>query len=322
MKYLVMECHEGYAVLMREDAVFVKAADLHYEVGQTVTDPVLMKNKTSFVTRNIVMKVAAIAACLTFAVFSGYRFYSRNMTDTIVISTQAAEIEIHVNKSGSVVALTSDSSQGKEIIKQYKDQNIRLKDSADVANELLAIQIKSGYISIGDTIDISVDTENSTDNDSYRSQIENEIAKLDLKLGGAVPEEVPPLPEKEDALTKKHEPDKKPDEGAAPEPPKPVEKDESPAAVTEAPVHEPQAEKPAPPSDPPAQPDVPGEPPAPAAPERPEEHPEPDKPAEPKVPEAPPHKEEVPAPEVKHDDRPDGPIKPAEPPEHIIPAPQ
>ena len=43
MSYLVMECHPGYAVLLDEEGRFLKAANLRYEIGQTVYDPVLMK---------------------------------------------------------------------------------------------------------------------------------------------------------------------------------------------------------------------------------------------------------------------------------------
>ena len=43
MSYLVMECHPGYAVLLDEEGRFLKAANLRYETGQTVYDPVLMK---------------------------------------------------------------------------------------------------------------------------------------------------------------------------------------------------------------------------------------------------------------------------------------
>ena len=44
MSYLVMECHPGYAVLLDEEGRFLKAANLRYEIGQTVYDPVLMKD--------------------------------------------------------------------------------------------------------------------------------------------------------------------------------------------------------------------------------------------------------------------------------------
>lgn len=45
MNYLVMECHPGYAILLDEEGRFLKAANLHYKVGQTVRDPVLMRTE-------------------------------------------------------------------------------------------------------------------------------------------------------------------------------------------------------------------------------------------------------------------------------------
>lgn len=47
MKYLVMECHNSYAILLDETGQFVKAANRHYSVGQTVTAPVLMREANS-----------------------------------------------------------------------------------------------------------------------------------------------------------------------------------------------------------------------------------------------------------------------------------
>ena len=43
MSYLVMECRRSYAVLLDQEGRFVKAANLRYEVGQTVLDPVLLE---------------------------------------------------------------------------------------------------------------------------------------------------------------------------------------------------------------------------------------------------------------------------------------
>lgn len=281
MKYLVMECKEGYAVLMGEDSTFVKAADLHYKVGQTVTDPVLTVNESkSFqVYRRTLVKIAAAAACIVLTVSSGYRYYSRNMTDTIVISSQAAEIELHLNKNGSVIALTSETPEGREIIKQYEKQNIKLKDTADVANELLAIQIKSGYISSGDTIDVSADADNSQDCGSYLDGIESEIIKLDLKVKGTAPENAPKPPEKESAPPQK-------EENAAPEKPEPKDKKEETPAP-EPPEHGDKPEPPAPPTVPEDKPEPPAAPPETSdKPEPPAAPPEaPDKPEPPAAPE-------------------------------------
>ena len=57
MKYLVMECHAGYAVLMDEASRFVRAANLHYEIGQTVTDPVLMTETQPRIRRSTVIRI-------------------------------------------------------------------------------------------------------------------------------------------------------------------------------------------------------------------------------------------------------------------------
>lgn len=43
MKYLVMECHLGYAVVLDEKGEFIKVANMHYEVGQTVYDVIKMQ---------------------------------------------------------------------------------------------------------------------------------------------------------------------------------------------------------------------------------------------------------------------------------------
>ena len=79
MKYIVMECHKGYAVLMDEESRYMKAANLRYVVGQTVTTPVLMEfsageeRRISF----YVTRFAAAAACLALAVSAGSFYYTR-----------------------------------------------------------------------------------------------------------------------------------------------------------------------------------------------------------------------------------------------------
>ena len=42
MKYIVMECHFSYAILLDEEGRFLKAAYRGYQVGQSVYDPVLV----------------------------------------------------------------------------------------------------------------------------------------------------------------------------------------------------------------------------------------------------------------------------------------
>ena len=43
MKYLVMECHLSYAVVLDEEGRFLRVANRHYKVGQMVTNIIEMQ---------------------------------------------------------------------------------------------------------------------------------------------------------------------------------------------------------------------------------------------------------------------------------------
>ena len=45
MKYMVMECHLSYAVVLDENGSFLKVANMRYEVGQTVENVVEMASE-------------------------------------------------------------------------------------------------------------------------------------------------------------------------------------------------------------------------------------------------------------------------------------
>ncbi|HPY83894.1 MAG TPA: hypothetical protein PLS20_02485 [Ruminococcus flavefaciens] len=202
MKYIVMECHEGYAVLMDEESSFVHAANLHYEVGQTVTDPVIMgSEKEQTVNRNnIVMKrIAAAAACAILICAGGVHYYSMNYKthSTIMISSEA-EISMILNKKGEVISLESSSQKGKELLKEY---NGKSKDSSTVANELLELEISKGIISNGDTVELFISTDDPSDYNKYSDELKKNLSELDIKVNvkeksAAIPaiKETPPVP--------------------------------------------------------------------------------------------------------------------------------
>ena len=98
MKYMVMEIHNGYAVLMGEDSSFAFSANMGYKVGQTVSDPILMEKKEPRTSRNIIIKVAAAAACLAIACCTGYHLYSVNYkTSSTLIVSASAEVKLYIN---------------------------------------------------------------------------------------------------------------------------------------------------------------------------------------------------------------------------------
>lgn len=301
MKYIVMECNKGYAVLMDEESRFVKAADLSYEVGQTVTDPLIM-NSDEHRARKITLHISravAVAACLVLMVSAGSIYYSRNLKphSTVLISSDA-NIRLELNKKGKVLHIRCDDSIGKELLKDYDGKG---KDMLTVANDILELEKEKGVISKGDTVDFYIESDSSKDYDTYRNNVEKGIADININVKG--------LDSFKPEGKAKPEPAVKPDPAKdvkAPEAPKPPTQGEKLPEPPAPPAAEPAvpAEPPAPPKEEVKQPAEVKEPPAPPAPANDPEPPkEADKPAEGEKPEPPKPDDgaEPPKPEVHHE---------------------
>lgn len=251
MKYLVMECHEAYAILMDEESRFFHAANLHYTVGQTVTSPILMQNETaaeeepevrgaSSRIRRIVMRVSAAAACLLLAAGAGYFHYAQHYKpESVIVLNTDADIKMYLNKEGKVVKLKSDNEAGDALLESY--DGLR-KSKVTVAHELLAMQIANGSISDGDTVDLYISAHTSDDYDAYKSEFESDIKKLKLHVNV---QDLTAHPE----ITAVTEPALKPVPDPAAEKPKKPEKPEKPEKPVK-PAVEPGQTPPAKPEDP------------------------------------------------------------------------
>jgi hypothetical protein len=235
MKYMVMECHESYAVLMDEESRFVQAANLRYKVGQTVTDPVLM-NAEELNRGRISMhisKFVAAAACLTIAVSAGAFYYSSNYkTHSTVLISSEANVRMELNKKGKVLNISTENADSDEIIKNYDGKG---KDMLDAANDIIDIEKDKGIIESGDTVDIYIKAETPSEYNSYKSDLITGIPDVKVKVreldGNKPHEKTPPEPPKADPAkdNKKPDPPKPADKNTAPkpddkaEPPKPDE---------------------------------------------------------------------------------------------------
>lgn len=230
MKYMVMECGKGRAVLMDEEGRFVFAANLGYEVGQSVTDPILLKETDRKNNGIIVMRtIACAAASIAILCAPCYSYYARNLKPCSAITiTSHAAISMELNRDGRVIRLQSDSDYGKELIEKY---DIKGKDKLEAANEILQIEKSDGYLSEGDTVDVYIESKDDAAYDSYKTEFEAELPKLDIKVNVHEKEhkKPEPLPKEEKHEIEKPQPEK-PD---APEKPQlPVEKPTSPVGQT------------------------------------------------------------------------------------------
>ena len=182
MKYLVMECHPGYAVLLDEEGRFLKAANLHYEVGQTVQSPVLMREKPYGRRRgrwiaSVIM--AAAAACLL--LFFGVTYYQNNiLTYSSIYLTINPEIQMDLNRKGMVVELTGTNEDGKELLEGYDGRG---KDKITVSDELIDRAIEMGFLSEGGMVSFSIDSPDDALYQEYGKELmENVTEYLDGRI--------------------------------------------------------------------------------------------------------------------------------------------
>ena len=155
MKYIVMECHESYAVVLDECGRFFKAANLHYQVGDTVTAPFLLKDPTEKKAprRRTISTLIAIAACFILLFGGIYTEYLAPFTSIYIRINPA--VCISLNHHGDVIALSGVNEDGVALLEGY---DFRGKDRLTVTDELIERAIGMGYLSSGGEISVSIDT--------------------------------------------------------------------------------------------------------------------------------------------------------------------
>ena len=155
MKYLVMETHPAYAVVLDEEGRFLKAANRRYQVGDTVGDIIPMQDvsggrKISFPVKALA-GAAGLAACLCLTFFG---WYQPNFTPYGTLRIQInPDVELTVSRTDRVLDLEGLNGDGLDLIAGYEYQG---KSRDTVADDLLERAMDMGYLSDGDTVSISV----------------------------------------------------------------------------------------------------------------------------------------------------------------------
>lgn len=153
MKYMVLECHPGYAVVLDEEGNFSKVANHRYEVGQMLTEvePMQMPPKK----RQHLWRyaLAAVAACLVLVL--GLHLPGAMQPYASVYVKINPEVRIDVNRQDRVVAITGINQDGIDLIQGY-DYNE--KQLSQVTDELVDLAIQMGYLKTDGEITISLDS--------------------------------------------------------------------------------------------------------------------------------------------------------------------
>jgi hypothetical protein len=142
MKYIVMECHFSYAILLDEEGRFLKAANRGYQVGQSVYDPVIVG---SYRYRPPMARIAArgvplVVACLLIILGITYYRYNVEAVSTIVMTINP-EVKMELNRKGEVLELVGINADGMTLIADYDYEG---KDKIAVADALIDRAIEQG----------------------------------------------------------------------------------------------------------------------------------------------------------------------------------
>ena len=174
MRYLVMECHTSYAVLLDECGCFVRAANLCYQVGETVEEPVLLREKTPVNKRavSIAASLAVAAACLLFA-FMGYHQDYR-VSYTSIYLTINPSICMELNRRGDVIKVTGANEDGMHLLEGYTRSS---SDRLTVTNELIERAIDMGYLSEGGQVIIDIDAPYEIHFKLYGVELRSDLAE-------------------------------------------------------------------------------------------------------------------------------------------------
>ena len=184
MRYMVVECHLSYAVVLSEDGRFLKVANLHYEIGQVVSHVVEMRQPERQpesgrrVPVRWITSMAAAAACLTLVAVAALRVGSLPY-GTIYMEINP-DVRIDVDRKDRVVGLEGMNCDGEALVEDY---SYRRKDLELVVDELVDRAIGMDYLHEGGEITLSFDGDDSQWVESRSEALPEQLAEyLDQKL--------------------------------------------------------------------------------------------------------------------------------------------
>ena len=176
MKYLVMECHPGYVVLLDEEGRFVKAANFSYEVGQRIDDPILMERPSGVQRQrkkrpvHWKLSLAALAACMVLVVTGYYYNFMRAYAEVYLTINPAVCMEL--NRQGGVLSLRAMNKDGEALLEGYDPAG---RSRIEVADELIERAIQQGYLTSGGRVTIELNVPDEKQLQRYRAEYEASV---------------------------------------------------------------------------------------------------------------------------------------------------
>ncbi len=179
MRYLVMECGLGYAVVLDGQGRFLTVANLNYEVGQTVESVVLWKEEPPRrAARRQWSILAASAACVCLVFLGTWQFW-RSPVGTVRMQINP-DVEMTVNRMDRVIALEGLNQDGRDLIDGYRSYGRKMEA---VSDDLADRAVEMGYLQEGGQITLTVES----GREEWRTAAEEMLLlELDIHLAHTV----------------------------------------------------------------------------------------------------------------------------------------
>ncbi|WP_459129144.1 anti-sigma-I factor RsgI family protein [Guggenheimella bovis] len=181
MTYLVMENHLSYSVVLSESGQFLKVANRGYEVGQKVTDVIVMPSfeyeptPRPKVSIKKWLWVPTLALIFTL-VFVTLFYVQVNTTYASVSLTISPSVRLELNRFGDVIRIVAEDEEAKAFVADYE---FHKKPVDDVVNDLIDLSLEKGYITSETKVEVVVKSSDQKINEDLTESITKNI---DVKL--------------------------------------------------------------------------------------------------------------------------------------------
>ncbi|HIX32540.1 MAG TPA: hypothetical protein IAA46_00800 [Candidatus Gemmiger avium] len=185
MKYIVLERHPGYVVVLDEEGRFLKAADRQYKVGQQL-DAILPMHPPRRRGRAVLFPALAAAACLVLLALSAVRM--AQMPYASVYMTINPQVRIDVNRRDTVLTVEGTNPDGEALTEGYEGRGKALEQ---VMDELTDRAVEMGWLHPGGQITLTLDAEDgdwvATHSDSLPAHLNeylDETLQVTIRVDG------------------------------------------------------------------------------------------------------------------------------------------
>lgn len=172
MKYLVMETHPAYAVVLDERGRFLRAANLHYEVGETVDQVVELQLPPARRFRAWWLLGLVVVLLGLGVLFFGFIRPQWMVYGTVRLQINP-DVQLSVNREDDVVKLEGLNQDGEALIEGY---DFRGEECDDVVEDLVKRALRMGYLETGGTVSLSA----SGGSSHWRDEMEKDLRETIL----------------------------------------------------------------------------------------------------------------------------------------------